>query len=307
MQDFNSLRMDRAEGRRAMNASLLVGAGMLILKSFAWWITGSAAILSDALESVIHIAAVGFAAFSFWLSQRPAEHRYPYGFDRISYFSAGFEGALIILAAAGIFFSSIREWMNGLHLQRVGFGLWILVGLAAINGALSWYLIRTGKRLGLIILEANGRHVLADCVTTAGVIAGLLLVMLTGWLPLDPICAILVACNIVWSGAQLVWQSARGLLDYADPETDATLRSLLDRSVTEVGGTWHGLRFREAGGRLMADVHLLFPSSFSLGEAHRRATLVEDQVATALKRPVDITSHLEAVEDHEAIHLHAHG
>lgn len=290
-----------------MTWSVVVGCGMLVAKGLAWWITGSAAILSDALESVIHIAAVGFAAFSFWLSHQPARSRYPYGFDRISYFSAGFEGALIILAAIGIFFTSISAWIHGLHLQRVGAGMWILVVLALINGALGGYLILTGRRTGLLIVEANGKHVLSDCITTVGVLAGLALVSWTGWLPLDPICAMLVALNILWSGSGLVWRSARGLMDYADPSTDQRLRVLLDQFTKAEGVTWHGLRFRESGGRIVADVHLLFHAECPLGDAHQRATLIEERIADAIQRPLDLTTHLEAMEDHTRIHMNAHG
>jgi len=159
-----------------MKLSLAVGVLMLVGKGAAWWITGSAAILSDALESVVHVVAVGFAAFSLWLSMRPATKRFHYGYERISFFSAGFEGAMIIVAAIAIIAVAVQKWIAGLSLEQLGFGTWLVAGAGALNGALGWYLIYTGKSTGSLILVANGKHVLTDCWTSAGLGVGLLLV-----------------------------------------------------------------------------------------------------------------------------------
>jgi cation diffusion facilitator family transporter len=290
----------------AMRLSLIIGVFMFAGKSFAWWITGSSAILSDALESVVHVAAVGFAAFSMRLSARPANDRFHYGYERIAFFSAGFEGAMIVFAALAILYAAIQKWIRGLELESLGTGVLLVAGAAALNGALGWHLIRTGRRTGSLILEANGRHVLTDCWTSVGVVAGLTLVLLTGWKPFDPICAILVALHILWSGGRLVLRSMRGLLDWADPKAEQILRRQLDELSWAEGAEYHGLRLRETGGRLLVEVHLLFPYDHPLGAAHAAATRVEEALAHALEQPVEVITHLEAREDHDGVHRAPH-
>src|SRR5262245_16453566 len=175
-----------------MKLSFAVGFLMLAIKTSAFWITGSAAILSDALESVIHVAAVGFASWSLLLSQRPADKNHPYGHEKVSFFSAGVEGALIGVAALAIIFEAIAKWLGGLHVERLGFGTAMVALAGVINAALGAWLVWQGKRHGSLILEANGRHVLTDSWTSLGVVAGLVAAIFTGWLPFDPIVAILV-------------------------------------------------------------------------------------------------------------------
>lgn len=289
-----------------MRLSLIVGVLMFLGKSAAWWITGSAAILSDALESVVHVAAVGFAAFSMKLSAKPADERFHYGYERIAFFSAGFEGAMIVIAALAILWTAIEKWLAGLELERLGTGVLLVVGAAVLNGVLGWHLIRTGRRTGSIILEANGRHVLTDCWTSVGVILGLALVMWTGWKPFDPICAILVALQILWSGGQLMIRSLRGLLDWADPKAEQVLRRHLDELSWAEGAEWHGLRLRETGGRLLVEVHLLFPYEHTVGAAHAAATRIEEALEGALELPVEVVTHLEAREDHDGVHREPH-
>ncbi|HSP91569.1 MAG TPA: cation diffusion facilitator family transporter, partial [Vicinamibacterales bacterium] len=167
----------RHDNQFAMRLSLAVGVLMLLGKVSAYLLTGSAAILSDALESVIHVLAVGFAAFSLHLSAKPADRKFPYGYERIAFFSAGFEGALIVLAAVSIIWVAADKWVHGLEIERLGTGMLLVVAASVVNGALGWYLVRTGRRTGSIILEANGTHVLTDCWTSVGVVGGLCLVM----------------------------------------------------------------------------------------------------------------------------------
>lgn len=295
-----------AQSRLAMRLSLGFGILMLAGKCFAWWITGSSAILSDALESVIHVVAVAFAAFSLSLSYRPANERYLYGFERINYFSAGFEGAMIVLAAIAIIAAAVHKWLHGLDLNELGFGTMIVTAASLINGALGAYLIWIGRKHRSLILQANGKHVLTDCYTSVGVIIGLVLVILTGWKPFDPICAILVALNILWSGGQLMWRATQGLLDFADPGVGKQIRGHLDRICAPLAVEYHGVRFRESGNRLLVEVHLLFPFQLPLGDAHSTATLIEEQLESSLDRPCEIVTHLEAAEDHEGIHHNPH-
>jgi cation diffusion facilitator family transporter len=233
--------------RLAMRLSLAFGVFMLIGKTAAYLITGSTAILSDASESVVHLVAVVFAWFSLWLSLKPANPRYLYGFERITFFSAGFEGAMIVLAALFIIVVTIRKWLAGLALDNVGAGTLFTLFTAVLNAGLGWYLVRAGKRTQSLILEADGKHVLTDSWTSAGVVAGLALVMWTGWKPWDAICALAVALNILWSGGNLIWRSATGLLDTADPKTGNLLRQKLDALCGELGIQYHGVRSAAPG------------------------------------------------------------
>jgi cation diffusion facilitator family transporter len=165
--------------------------------------------------------------------------------------------------------------------------------------------VRVGKRTDSLILQANGKHVLTDSWTSFGVVGGLVLVMLTGWKPFDPLFAIAVALNILWSGGQLVWRSAQGLMDYSDPETGRQLRVLLDEISADLGVGYHELRFRDTGKSLRIDLHVLFPFKTPVGEAHRRATLIEQKIVQTLGKPASVTTHLEAQEDHDPVHAGA--
>lgn len=288
--------------------ALSVGFGILMFtgKAAAYFLTGSAAILSDAAESVVHVAAVSFAAFSLRLSAKPPDRRFSFGYERITFFSAGFEGALIVLAAITILFTAVSKWLADLPLERLGTGTLIILLASVINGGLGAYLIRTGRRNRSLILEANGRHVLTDCGTSLGVVGGLGLVLLTGWRPFDPLCAIAVALNILWSGGRLVWRSASGLMDYSDPPTGLRIRRRLDALCSRHGVEYHGVRFRNAGYRVIIHVHLLFPRDSSLGNAHRIATAIEEELAGSLDFPAEVVTHLESLEDHAQVHRSQH-
>jgi cation diffusion facilitator family transporter len=290
----------------AMRLSLFAGVLMLAGKVTAYLLTGSSAIFSDAAESVVHVVAVGFALFSLWLSTRPAVPKFQYGYERITFFSAGFEGAMIVLAAGSIVYTTIQKLRNGLVLEDLGNGVFLILAAGVLNAGLGWYLVRIGKRNNSLILEADGKHVLTDCWTSFGVVAGLLLVMMTGRRYLDPIVAFLVSANILWSGGRLMWQSFKGLLDYSDPQIGHNIRNRLDAICSNLGVQYHGVRFRTTGYRQMIEVHLLFPQKMELGEAHRLATLVEEHLALDLGVPAEVTTHLESLEDHAEVHRTQH-
>jgi len=292
--------------RFAMRWSLAIGVLMLLGKTSAYAITGSAAILSDAAESIIHVIAVGFAAYSLRLSVKPADQRFHYGYERITFFSAGFEGAMIMLAAIAIIAAAIQKWLSGLQIDRLGLGTLVVLAAAIINALLGWYLVRIGRRNNSLILEANGKHVLTDSWTSFGVVAGLGLGMLTCWKPLDPLIAIAVALNILWSGGHLIWRSVQGLMDYSDPEIGRKLREHLDAICAELGVEYHGVRFRTTGWRLLIEVHLLFPRDVPVGEAHRLATLLEERLPRLLDLPAQVITHLESLEDHSEVHADPH-
>jgi cation diffusion facilitator family transporter len=305
----SSLRRSEPElrdARFAMRLSLIFGLVMLLGKTSAYFLTHSAAIFSDAAESVIHVIAVGFASFSLRLSVKPASHQFLYGYERVTFFSAGFEGAMIVVAAIAILVESIRKWIAGLQLEHLGAGALLVLIAGILNAGLGYYLLRVGRRTNSLILEANGKHVLTDSWTSFGVVGGLGLVLLTGWKPFDPLIAIAVAVNILWSGGNLVWRSAVGLLDYSDPRTGREIRSKMDAICAELAIQYHGVRFRTTGYRQIIEVHLLFPHYTSVSEAHRLATILEERLPIELKMPAEVITHLESVEDHADVHHHAH-
>lgn len=285
-----------------MNLSLAVGVLMLGLKITAYFVTGSSAILSDAAESVVHVIAVGFAAFSLQLSFKPADKNHPYGHAKISFFSAGFEGALIGVAALGTIGVSIQHWVSGDPLRNVNWGVAITFLAAVINGALGTYLVRFGRHRDSLIIEANGRHVLTDCWTSGGVLLGIGLTTATGWMGWDSIFGILVACSIIRSSVPLVRQSVQGLLDEADPSTREEIEALLDEATASHGIRYHELRHRRNGDGHWIDVHLLFPEHTTVGEAHRRATEIERLLGERIKPFAEVQTHLEPLESHDSAH-----
>lgn len=295
---------DRKALSFAMHLSLAVGVLMFFMKMGAYLLTGSAAILSDAAESVVHVAAVVFATYSLRLSYRPADADHLYGHAKISFFSAGFEGAMIILAACYIIYESIHKWLGGLQLENLGAGTALTAAAAAINGGLGGYLIWLGRRKHSLILTANGKHVLTDCWTSIAVLVGLGLVLTTKWLPFDPICGMIMACNILWSGTGLMKSAFFGLMDRTDPEALAKLTRILDRESQIRGLSYHQLRHRNLGDAHSVEVHLLFPEGASLAEAHRLATEIEQVIESSLEPRAHVTTHLECASDHAELHPH---
>jgi cation diffusion facilitator family transporter len=292
--------------RFAMRLSLGVGFFMLVSKIAAYWITGSVAILSDAAESVVHIVAVSFAAYSLWLSLKPPDRSHLYGHDKISFFSAGFEGAMIVMAAFYIIYVSVEKWIAGLKLEHLGLGTGLIVLASLINGGLGFFLIAMGRKHRSLILEANGRHVLTDCWTSIGVVVGLTLAMFTGWLEFDPLIAILVALNILWSGGHLIRRSIGGLMDEVDPAVEVQLKRHLDTLTGQLGLQYHGLRHRSTGNTLWVEFHLLFPVNTSLASAHALATRIEEELEQQSPGRTEVLTHLETVDDHQEIHSHSH-
>jgi cation diffusion facilitator family transporter len=294
------------DARFAMRLSLALGIVMLLGKLTAYFLTHSAAILSDAAESVVHVVAVAFAAFSLRLSAKPAAPEFLYGYERITFFSAGFEGAMIILAGIAILAAAVQKWIVGWQLENLGVGSLLVLAAGVLNAALGYYLLRVGRRARSLILEADGKHVLTDSWTSFGVVAGLGLVLVTRWKPFDPIVAIAVALNILWSGGHLVWDSAVGLLDYGDPAAGRKIREKLDAICDDLGISYHGVRFRTTGYRQIVEVHLLFSQFTLVGEAHGLATILEERLPQQLGIPAEVITHLESFEDHSDVHSEAH-
>jgi cation diffusion facilitator family transporter len=286
----------------AMRLSVIAGVCMLLIKftAFAW--TNSSAILSDAAESIVHIIAVLFAAYSMWLTLKPADEQHPYGHAKISFFSAGVEGALILIAAVFIIYTAITDWMGGLTLRNLDVGVGMTALAALLNAGLGWYLIRVGRRKKSLILEANGQHVLTDSWTSGGVVIGLLLALVTGWLEFDPVCAILVALNIMYSGFRLIQRSVGGLMDEADPVIQRQITDMLEQQCAKYNISHHLMRQRFNGFSYDVDVHLVFPDDMKIRDAHRIATEIETVIESQLSPAAHVTTHLEPRDDHEKIH-----
>ncbi len=293
--------------RRASWLSFWMGVLMLAIKAGAWWLTRSSAILGDAAESVVHVAAVGFVVYSLRLSQKPPDESHPYGHAKISFFSAGFEGGMISIAGLFILWQAIRQWISGDVPVHLGDGVLLTTLALILNSSLGWYLVRIGKRDGSLILEANGHHVLTDVWTSIGVLVGLGLTWATDWVGFDPICAIFVSVNILWSGGALMWRSANGLMDRADPVVQRDLVARLDGAALRHGVTWHQMRHRHLGDGHWVDFHLVFDDDTSVREAHAVASEIEREIREALGASTIVTTHLEPAEDHERIHGHAPG
>lgn len=289
-----------AEKKAAMILSLAVGIIMLILKAIAWAYTGSTAILSDLGESIAHMAAVGFAAYSLWLSLKPEDENHPYGHAKIGFFSAGFEGAMIIIAALYILYAAAMAAWRGPVLTHLGVGVALTITGVLLNGSLGWYLLRTGRRRSSIILEANGHHVLTDCWTSLGVLLALLLIRFTGWVYWDPIFAAAVAANILVSGGKLMRRSVSGLMDAAEPEVNRLIADLVETETHRHGITHHNLRHRNIGDAHLVELHLCFPDNTLLRDAHAIATEIEDALEKSIRPAARVITHLECESDHAA-------
>ena len=213
---------------------------------------------------------------------------------------------MIVMAAIAILYESIRKWIGGLQLEHLGTGALLILVAGVLNAGLGYYLLRIGRRTNSLILEADGQHILTDSWTSFGVVGGLGLVLLTGWKPFDPLIAIAVAANILWSGERLVWRSAIGLMDYSDPKAGRKIRDKLDAICSELTIQYHGVRFRTTGYRQIIEVPLLFPRVTSVSEAHRLATILEERLPSELGMPAEIITHLECLEDHAEVHDEQH-
>jgi cation diffusion facilitator family transporter len=283
--------------RRAAVLSLAVAVLVLTGKLAAWRLTASAAVFSDAMESVVNVAAGAMLLFAIIVAARPVDQDHPYGHGKVELFSAGMEGALIALAAALILNESIREIFRGPELQRLGIGAALLVGLSVINGALGLHLIRVGRRTHSVALVADGRHVLTDVWTSAGVVAGLVAVRLTGFALLDPIVAIAVALHILHTGWRLLREAIGGLMDEADEPLLRQIALALE-AVREPG--WieaHKLRTLRTGQLLHADLHFTVPRYWDVGQVHEMDRVVTRAVLSAAGAEGDVVVHYDPCTD----------
>jgi len=289
----------------AMNLSVGIGYLLLFLKLYAYSITGSAAVLSDAAESVVHVVAISFARFSLYLSRKKASERFSYGFDRISFFSAGVEGTLIFLAAVFILYESVQSFLLQRRPEELGLGTLLTALVVVVNGLLGLYLIRVGKRTQSLILEADGKHVLSDSITSIGAVLGLVMVLLTDQFWFDPLIGALAGINIFVEGFKLMRRSILGLMDEVDPQVLNKVKNEVADFARANQIKFHDLRCRNSGTRLWIQVHLLYDDHVLLRDAHFMATALEKHIQQ-LWQGSQIITHLEIKGDHQKIHCDAH-
>ena len=266
------------------------------LKAGAWRMTGSVGLLSDAMESVVNLVAALVTLWALTVSARPADEEHTYGYSKAEYFASAAEGLLILLAAVGIGWTAVERLVTPRPVEQAGLGLLVSTVASAVNLGVSRALFRASRTHNSIALEADARHLLTDVWTSAGVIAGVGIVALTGWQRLDPILALAVAANIVRSGFQLVRRSLLALIDAALPPDELrALHAVLERHVSD-SVRFHAIRTRQAGARRFVSMHLLVPGRWSVRRGHDLAEKIEDEVRAVLPNAsTDI--HIEPLED----------
>lgn len=276
--------------------SIAAALATIVLKGAAWWLTGSVGLLSDAIESFVNLAGALMALAMLTLAAMPADDKHAYGHGKAEYFSSAFEGFLILLAAFSIGYTAFERLLDPQPLEAVGVGLAVSAVASIINLLTSRTLMAVGRKYNSITLEADAHHLMTDVWTSAGVIAGVGLVWLTGWLWLDPAIAIVVALNIVWTGWQLMQRSASGLMDVAIPADKlAALEALLEEYRGQ-GLDFHALRTRQSGSREFITLHVLVPGQWTVKQGHDWAERIELDIARLLPKS-HVTTHLEPLED----------
>jgi cation diffusion facilitator family transporter len=276
--------------------SIIAAIVTITLKSAAYVLTGSVGLLSDAIESFVNLAAAIVALIALRILIRPANDEFTFGFSKVEYFSSGFEGGMILLAAVSIIINALPRLIHPVPLEQLGLGLTISVIASLINLGVALVLMRAGKRFNSITLEADARHLMTDVWTTGGVLIGIALVWVTGFVRLDPFIAIAVAVNILFTGYRLLVRSGRGLLDVALPEEEtAEVKSILEAYQPE-GVGYHSLRSRQSAARKFMVVHLLVPGDWTVRQGHLVAEQIETKVIRAIPHS-NIVTHIEPIED----------
>ena len=300
----------RLQPKTLLWASVVVAIITILLKTLAWYITDSVGLLSDAMESFVNLASAIFALVMVTVAQQPADEEHPYGHHKAEYFSSGFEGILIMGAAAAIIWAAAHRIFDPQPVEDLGWGLALSVASSALNGFLAWVMFGAAKVHRSIALEADAKHLVTDVWTSAGVVIGLTMVYFTGWLWLDALVAMGVALNILKEGFKLIWRSSQGLMDEAvEPEVLAQIKEVLD-GFEHQRGEVHIIRFdhvttRQAGQRRFVDMHMHMPASWSLGRAAALRTSVEQALMSAVPGlrasiqllPSDVEAHFDDVRD----------
>ena len=280
--------------------SIAAAIATIALKWVAYHVTGSVGLLSDALESFVNLAGALMALAMLSIAARPADEDHPYGHGKAEYFSAGVEGALILIAAASIAVAAVQRLLHPRPIDALGLGLGISLLASLINLGVALVLLQAAKTHRSATLQANAHHLLTDVWTSVGVVVGVGAVVFTGWQWLDPAVALAVAANIVWTGSRIVWGSVSGLMDAALPAAEvATLKALLQPYV-EQGIEYHALRTRQSGARRFVSMHVLVPPEWTVQRGHELLERLEGDIRRALP-PVTVFTHLEPIGDDAAM------
>ena len=283
--------------RRYAVLSIAAAVITIGLKLGAYLLTGSVGLFSDAAESVVNLVAAVAALWALLYAARPPDEEHAFGHNKAEYFSSGLESALILIAAAWIGVTAWDRLMDPQPLQNVGFGLAVTLVAAAINGGVALVILRAGRRLRSITLRADAQHLLTDVWTSIGVVLGVLTAQLTGWLVLDPLIALLVAANILWTGARLLRDTAQGLLDHALPPEDRKAISKALSRYEKEGIRFHALRTRASGPRRFISMHVLVPGDWTVQKGHDLSEQIEKDLAEALQGNSTFFIHIEPSED----------
>ena len=276
--------------------SIAAAVATILLKGLAWWLTGSVGLLSDALESFVNLAGALMALYVLSLAATPADDKHAYGHGKAEYFSSAFEGFLILLAAFSIAYAAIDRLLHPQALAEVGVGLAVSVVASVINLLAARELLKAGRAYNSITLEADAKHLMTDVWTSVGVIIGVALVWVSGWLWLDPVIALLVAANIVWTGWQLLHRSAEGLMDAAIPQEHIDAIETVLVKYRAQGLDFHALRTREAGRQAFISMHVLVPGVWSVQRGHDLVEVIEAEIRAVVPF-CHVTTHLEPIED----------
>lgn len=275
--------------------SAVAAVATIVLKTLAWYITGSVGLLSDALESLINLAAALLLLSMLRLAAAPPDELHPYGRYKAEYFASGIEGALIVIAAASIVYAAAPRLFAPQPLEAPGLGIALSAVATAINLGVALKLLSVGRRLHSIALEADGHHLMTDVWTSAGVVAGVALVAATGWLILDPLIALAVAANIVWTGVVLMRRSFVGLLDAAiSPPELADIEKIFAEYRRRYGIEFHALLTRQAGARRFISFHLLVPDAWAVDRAHQLSEEIEERIRSLVPNAITL-SHIEPI------------
>lgn len=280
----------------------MVSLLLLLTKTSGYIVTNSTAALSDAAESFIHILAVAFVYYGFLLSTKPADEKHLYGHERVEFLSVGIEGAVILIAGITIIYESVNNYLTGYNIQQLDAGIYLLGGAGLINFVLGRYLLKVGRKENNMIVVSNARHTLTDVWTSAGVVATLLIIKITGWNVLDSLVGIGLACYIMYEGFKLLRYSVDGLMDSKNTEIDEQIRSVLEKELPGSMNSVHNLRHRTTGNTTWIELHALFEEGVSLKKAHEDATVLERQLIDAVTGDVIVTVHLEPEGQHEEVH-----
>jgi cation diffusion facilitator family transporter len=288
-----------------LKVSVAVAVATIVLKTGAWWVSGSVSLLSDALESLVNLAGAMFALAMVTWAAAPPDEEHPYGHHKAEYFSSGFEGVLIFVAALAIVWAAVQRLLAPQPLEQLGWGLALSLVSTALNGLLAWSMLRKAREVRSMALEGDARHLFTDVWTSLGVVGGLLAVLATGWHWLDPLIAIAVALNILREGGSLMKRSADGLMDRAlEPEAQAEIRKVLDEFAHQAIRFDHVVT-RRAGQRRFVDLHMHMPAGWTLGRAAALRASVEQALMSAVPGlratiqllPMDVEAHFNDAAD----------